>query len=211
MNLDSYIEAVLFSRGEATPIKQLEEIFGKTREEIEIGLSDLQQKLEGRGIRLSRFEDEVALTTASKAGELIEKLTREELTKDLGKAGLETLSIILYHGPVSRREIDYIRGVNSQFILRNLLIRGLIQKVPSEKDQRTFLYKATLELLSFLGLEKINDLPQFNEVRKEIEEQASKLAAHDKAESKEETEKKPSVPPAPPGVEPQEPIENPKS
>jgi segregation and condensation protein B len=75
--------------------------------------------------------------------------------KDLGKAGLETLSIILYQGPISRAEIDYIRGVNSNFILRNLLIRGLIERVENPHDQRSFLYKPTLELISYLGLSKI--------------------------------------------------------
>ncbi len=168
MELDQNIEAVLFFKGEAVSIKKLAQILEKTTEEIEVGLKVLEEKLKTRGIRLLTMEDEMALGTASKADELITKLTKEELSRDIGKAGLETLSIIIYRGPISRREVDYIRGVNSTFIIRNLLIRGLVEKVAAEKDQRSFLYKPTLELLSHLGIEKIEDLPEYTRVKEEI-------------------------------------------
>ncbi len=169
MTLDAYIEALLFFKGEALRIKKLSELLAKTPEEIEGGLRILEEKLLDRGIRLIRFEDEVTLGTASRASEMIEKISKEELSKDLGKAGLETLSIIIYRGPLSRREIDHIRGVNSQFIVRNLLIRGLIEKISSPKDERIFLYKPTLDLLAFLGVGKIEELPEFLRVREEID------------------------------------------
>ncbi|MDE1988476.1 MAG: SMC-Scp complex subunit ScpB, partial [Patescibacteria group bacterium] len=100
---------------------------------------------------------------------VIETLTREDLVKDLGKTGLETISIILYKGPISRAEIDYIRGARSNFILRNLLMRGLIEKVAKLDDNRAFLYKPSFELLSYLGLSKIEDAPEYAEVKKEFE------------------------------------------
>ncbi|MDD5050248.1 MAG: SMC-Scp complex subunit ScpB [Candidatus Pacebacteria bacterium] len=168
MELDATLEAVLFFKGEAVSIKKLSQILEKNPAEIQDGLRVLEEKLKTRGIRLLRIGDEVALGTASKADEIIEKLTKEELSRDIGRAGLETLSIIIYRGPIARREIDYIRGVNSTFILRNLLIRGLVEKVQAEKDQRSFLYKPTLELLSHLGLEKIEDLPEYTRVKEEI-------------------------------------------
>ena len=129
----------------------------------------LRGSLNERGITLIQLEDEVTLGTSKEASELIESLTKEELTKDIGKAGLETLSIILYQGPISRAELDYIRGVNSQFILRNLLVRGLIEKIDNPKDQRSFLYKPTLQLLSFIGISKIEDIPDFQSVKSDIE------------------------------------------
>ncbi len=170
MELDAYIESILFFKGESVSIKKLSEILGKTPDEIRTGLTILEEKLKDRGIRLLSIGDEVALGTAARADELIEKLTKEELSRDIGRAGLETLSIVIYRGPVSRREIDYIRGVNSAFILRNLLVRGLVEKVSSEKDQRSFLYKPTLDLLSHLGLEKLEDLPEYQRVRTEIQQ-----------------------------------------
>jgi len=169
MNLDAQIEAILFWKGEAISLKKLAAILKKTEEDIAIGVAELQKKLEGRGLQLIQKEDEVLLGTHNEMSPIIEGLVKEELVRDLGKAGLETLSIILYRGPVARRDIDYIRGVNSQFILRNLLIRGLVDKVANPEDQRTFLYKPTFELLAHMGLSSLEELPEFQQVRSEIE------------------------------------------
>jgi segregation and condensation protein B len=159
MQLDAQIESILFWKGEPLKVKKLSEILNISIEDTERALVQLKTKLEGRGVSLVRLEDEVSLGTAPDVSELIAKLTKEELVKDLGKAGLETLTIILYKGPVKRSEIDYIRGVNSQFILRNLLVRGLVERVVNPDDERTFLYKPTFDLLSHLGVASIADLP----------------------------------------------------
>jgi len=118
---------------------------------------------------LVELDGKVVLRSAPQYTETLEQLRKEELSRDLGKAGLETLSIILYRAPVTRAEVDYIRGVNSTFIIRNLLIRGLIEKTPNPNDARSFLYKPTFSLLSFLGISNINELPEYEDVRKEID------------------------------------------
>lgn len=169
MTLDVKIEAVLFWKAEPVTISRLSQIFGVTEDEIKTALSALDEKLRDRGVALLFKDDEVSMRSAPTAGSLIESLAKEELTRDLGKAGLETLSVILYQGPLSRREIDYVRGVNSNFILRNLLVRGLVEKIDNPKDQRSFLYRPTFELLSFLGISKVEDLPQYIGVRQEID------------------------------------------
>ncbi len=177
LSLESQIEALLFWKAEPVSIKKLALLLQKNTAEITTAVVNLQEQLKGRGLTLVQWEDEVTLGTPNEVSELIESLTKEELTKDLGKAGLETLSIILYQGPLSRADIDYIRGVNSQFILRNLLVRGLIKRVDNPQDQRSFLYKPTLELISFLGISKIADMPDFDAVRTDIEN--FKHATHD--------------------------------
>ncbi len=182
MQLEQHIEAILFWKGESVTIAWLAKALGATPEETEAGLGALETSLAQRGIRLIRFENEVALTTAAKLSPLIEKLTREELVRDLGRAGLETLSIILYRGPIARRDIDFIRGVNSQFIVRNLLVRGLIERVANPEDERSFLYKPTLDLLSHLGLEKLELLPEYEKVRAELEEWKKEEAKNESAE-----------------------------
>lgn len=169
MQLDAKIESVLFWKAEPVAFSRLAKIFSVTEEEIKKEVAVLEQKLLGRGLALVIKDDEICLRTASEAGTLIETLAKEELTRDLGKAGLETLSVILYQGPISRREIDYVRGVNSNFILRNLLVRGLVERVDNPKDQRSFLYRPTFDLLSYLGVSKIEDLPEYAPVKKEIE------------------------------------------
>lgn len=169
LSLESKIEALLFWKAETLSIKKIASILNKDIEEIKNAIKTLRESLRGRGITLIEWEEDVTLGTAKEVSELIETLNKEELSKDLGKAGLETLSIILYQGPISRVDIDYIRGVNSQFIVRNLLVRGLIEKVDNPLDQRSFLYKPSLQLLSYLGISKIEDMPDFESVRKDIE------------------------------------------
>lgn len=168
MNTDSYIEALLFWKGEAMSIRELEKALSKKEADVVAALLRLEEALAGRGLVLVRTETAVELRTAPEAGALIEALRKEELSKDLGKAGLETLSIVLYNSPITRAEIDYIRGVNSTFIVRNLLIRGLIEREQNKKDQRSFLYKPTFELLSFLGIRRIEDLPEYHAVEEEL-------------------------------------------
>ena len=167
--LDAQIEGILFWKGEPVRVKKLAQILSVAEKDILSSLEILKQKLEGRGMILVFKEDEVMLGTAPQMSVIMETLAKEELVKDLGKAGLETISIILYKGPISRAEIDYIRGVQSNFILRNLLVRGLIEKVTKPNDQRSFLYKPSFELLSYLGLSKIEDTPEYEGVKKEFE------------------------------------------
>ena len=168
MNLDQNIEAILFFRGESVTIKKLSEILEKTPEEIKEGIEALKNRLTNSALAVVTKDDEVMLVTRTEVAPLIEGLVKEELSRDLGKAGLETLSIVIYKGPISRREIDYIRGVNSQFILRNLLVRGLVEKIADEKDERRFLYKPTFELLQSLGVTNISELPEYTKVQEEL-------------------------------------------
>jgi segregation and condensation protein B len=174
MELTKQIEAILFWKAEPISIKRLASILNTEENQIKTAISTLEQELSGRGITVITNEDEVTLGTNKNLSSLIENITKEELSRDLGKAGLETLSIILYQGPISRADIDYVRGVNSQFILRALLVRGLVERIDNPKDARSFLYKPTIQLLSHLGISKVSDLPDFQIVKEEIEKAKNK-------------------------------------
>ena len=158
-----------------------------SEDEVQQGLKALEEALEGgsRGIVLIRNTDEVTLSTAPQMGSIIEALLKEELVKDLGKAGLETLAIVLYRSPITRTEINYIRGVNSNYILRNLLVRGLIEK-DEHSTARSTVYKPTFELLSYMGVSKVEDLPEYGVVGGEVE--AFKHADKEEKENYEEDE-----------------------
>lgn len=168
MKLAGKIESILFWKAEPISIKRLSVLLGENEEAVKASLDELDVMLKERGIRLIRKDDGVAIGTAPEASSLIEKLSKEEFSRDIGKAGLETLSIILFYGPIARRDIDYIRGVNSTFIIRNLLIRGLVERLEDERDQRVFLYKPTFDLLMHLGISKVEDLPDYHSVREEF-------------------------------------------
>ncbi len=174
MNLSAQLEAILFWKAEPVSFKKLATLLSTegaklSESDIKVGLLELENTLKGHGLTLVQTDSEVMLGTSKELSPLIEQLTKEELSRDLGKAGLETLSIVLYQGPISRADIDYIRGVNSQFILRNLLIRGLVERIDNPKDARSFLYKTTLDLLAHLGVSKIEELPEYDKVRADIE------------------------------------------
>lgn len=165
MGLDALIEAILFFKGEPVPLSMLAQITHEPEEHIERSLIALEGKLQGRGIVLIRHDATAMLATAPASAQTIELMLKEELSRDLSKAALETLTIILYRGPISRPQIDYIRGVNSQFILRALLVRGLIEKTTDPKNARTVLYQTTIELMGHLGIAHIADLPEYENAR----------------------------------------------
>ena len=163
--IEQKIEAYLFWKGEPITIKNLCKVLDADSEMVEEGLALLNERSsQDSGIVLIRYDDMVTLGTHPDVNEFIENMIKDDLQKDLGKSALETLAIILYQGPVKRSDIDYVRGVNSQFILRNLLMRGLVTRVDDPSDERAFLYRPSLELLAFLGITDIKQLPDFEEV-----------------------------------------------
>lgn len=168
MPLEAQIEAVLFWRAEPIALAKLAQILNKKEAEILASLETLEKNLENRGVSLIKKDDEVTLGTNPEVSSLIEKLAKEELSRDLGRASLETLTTILYKQPVSRAEIDYIRGVNSSFILRHLMVRGLIERIANPQDARSFLYRPTFDLLQHLGLTKLEDLPDHDALAKQL-------------------------------------------
>ena len=168
MDLEQKIEAMLFFKGEPISRKKIAEFLGAGQVEVNEALEKLKENLKGRGIVLLEKENEITLGTAPELSSLMEKLQKEELNKELSKASLETLSIILYNNGVNRSEIDYIRGVNSSFILRALCVRGLVEKSVDPKDSRRFIYRPTFELFSFMGVKSAEELPDYKQVNSSI-------------------------------------------
>jgi segregation and condensation protein B len=164
------IEAVLFWRGEPISGKRLAEILKVGQTDLNTAIEELKIKLTDRGITIIEKENELTLGTAPAFGELIATLEKEELNKQLSKASLETLSIILYKNGASRAEIDYIRGVNSNFILRALSVRGLVERAEDPSDARRYIYKPTFELLQFMGIKSVEELPEFELTNKGLAE-----------------------------------------
>lgn len=175
MNLEQKIESILFYTGEDMSIAELANLCECSDQEIRESLTRLFQHLKERGINLLSNGDKVALGTHPETAELIKKVKKEELAKPLGKAGLETLAVILYRGPVQKSQIDYIRGVNSAAILRNLQVRGLIEKMKTPHTPRV-LYRATNDSLRHLGITHVNQLPRYevaNTTLKKFEEDSN--------------------------------------
>ena len=175
--LESKIESILFFKNEPVSVKELAKLLDADLAEVKGSLENLQNFYKDRGIVVVTDGEYFNFGTHPDTSEFIEKLQKEELSAELGRAGLETLTVILYKGPISRREIDHIRGVNSSFIIRTLLIRGLIERAEGVSGDRSYSYKATLKLLQHLGITRHEDLPEYGTALKKIEQFMKEIPA----------------------------------
>jgi segregation and condensation protein B len=166
--LSDRIEALLFTEGGSLSIKKLVQLLGCTEDELKKGLAELEEKRASTGIALVKTDTEVALTIAPAAAETIEKAFEREIGREIGDAGLEVLAIVLYRGPSTRSQIDYIRGVNTSTTIRSLSARGLLERIPNPNDAREYLYRATSELIAYLGVTEATKLPDYVKITNEL-------------------------------------------
>lgn len=160
IDLLNLLEALLFVAPGAVSPSQLATTLELPVKEIEDGLRALEERLSTRGVRLQWHMGRVQLTTAPEAALLVERFLGLEATSRLSRAALETLAIIAYQQPVTRPEIDSIRGVNSDGVLKSLLSKGLITEAGrAERPGRPILYATTSDFLGHFGLSSLSELP----------------------------------------------------
>lgn len=158
--LKASLEAVLFVAPIPVNLSQLASALDASEPEIEAGLKELAQDYQERGLRIQRHAGRIQLTTAPEVGETVERFLGLEINSHLSQAALEALSIVAYEQPVTRPQIDNIRGVNSDGVMRSLLHKGLIQDVGrAEGPGRPILYATTPEFLQQFGLNSIEEMP----------------------------------------------------
>ncbi|MBI3159456.1 MAG: SMC-Scp complex subunit ScpB [Chloroflexi bacterium] len=160
LNSLAKLEALLFvAPGPVLP-GQLAEALEISPRDLEKALEALEAEYAGRGLRLQRHRGRVQLTSAPEAAPLVERFLNLDATTRLSQAALETLAIIAYQQPVTRPQIDSIRGVNSDSVMKSLLSGGLIEESGrTEGPGRPILYSTTSEFLQHFGLAALKDLP----------------------------------------------------
>ncbi len=160
LSLEALVEGLLFVADGAVTVAQLAEALEVTPRAVENVLTALGDSYTGRGLSLQRHRDKVQLTTHPAAAERIERFLDLAATTALSKAALETLAIIAYQQPVTRPQIEAVRGVNSDSVIKNLLSKGLIEEAGrTEGPGRPTLYATTPEFLQHFGLPALTDLP----------------------------------------------------
>ena len=160
LTLAAKIEAMLFVSAEPVPVAQLATALDVNATVVERGLKELDESLLTRGLRLQRNAGRVQLTTAAELAALIELFLGLEATTHLSRAALETLAIIAYQQPCTRPQVDSIRGVNSDGMMKSLLSKGLVQESGrTDGPGRPILYSTTPEFLQHFGLGSIIELP----------------------------------------------------
>ncbi len=186
-SLTASLEALLFVSGEPLALDRLAKILGLNQDEIREVLSALSQKYmadESSGLLLIINGDEAALATKSEVSHAVETLTKSSMQESLSRAALEVLSIIAYRAPITRSEIEAIRGVNCSFTLRNLLLRSLIEREGNPDDSRGYIYRPSIRLLERLGLGSTRELPDYEELARD-----KRLSIHLSEAGVSETEK----------------------
>jgi len=154
------VESLLFVASSPVPVKQLAEAIGCDVQEIESALQALAQEYRQRGLRLQRHGDRLQLTTAPEMAAFIERFLGLSVTSSLSAAALETLSVIAYKQPITRPEIEAVRGVNSDGVLRTLVSKGLVEEVGRlETVGHPVLFGTTFEFLQYFGLGSLSELP----------------------------------------------------
>lgn len=161
--LKSIIESLLFISGEPVAISKLVKAASAPKPEVENALMMLQGEYSsaGRGFAIIKKDEEVQMVTNPANASFVNQFIKSEPQDTISRAALEVLSIIAYRSPISRAEIEAVRGVNCSFTLRSLLMRGLIERIENPKDTRGYLYKVSFEFLKKLGMSDIENLPDF--------------------------------------------------
>ncbi|HEX5430209.1 MAG TPA: SMC-Scp complex subunit ScpB [Patescibacteria group bacterium] len=167
--LKSQILSILFVASKPVSIKELTETFGMSESDIKEAVEEIVSENDTSGIILLAHNDRLQLASNPENSSQVKKFLSLELREKLTEAALETLAIILYKQPVSRAEIENIRGVNSQYSIRQLLIRGLIEKSSSAQDRRVQNYQTTHEFMQTLGITDMRKLPDFETLTQNIQ------------------------------------------
>lgn len=164
--LKAKIESILFVAARPLSIARLTEICGAKKDDISKALDEIAESYAsaGSGIRLVRHGDSVQMATSQETSDLVREFLKDETTGELTKPSLETLTIVAYRGPMTKAEIEQVRGVNCSLILRNLMMRGLVEAMGEHGNPLTQ-YRVTMDFLRFLGLSSVEELPEYDILR----------------------------------------------
>jgi segregation and condensation protein B len=181
----SSIESLLFLHGEPVSVDRLMKALSTSESGIEDGIATLTARYAASesGLSLVRNGRGVELVTRPENAAEVESMLVADREETLGKATMETLAVVAYRGPVTRASIDAVRGVNSSFALRNLLLRGLIERKANPLDAREFEYFPSFRLFELLGIGSVDELPEYGALCRDPRLLAREESVSEEAES----------------------------
>lgn len=167
MDIKSQIESLLFVSAKPMAVKDLAKVIGVKNQDIEKAGDELvaMYQQSDRGLRVIKDATQYQMVSSPDNAQLIQDFIKDETLGELSRPSLETLTIIAYRGPVTKIDLDRIRGVNCALILRNLLLRGLIDAKVDKQKNETY-YSVTLDFVRFLGINSIEELPEYERLNK---------------------------------------------
>ncbi|KMT21371.1 SMC-Scp complex subunit ScpB [Clostridium cylindrosporum] len=168
------IESLLFTFGEPLSYKNIGEILELDVRKVKKIISNMKREYEvpTRGLTIKEFNGKVQLSTKPEYGSYIKRLIKSDSRQNLSQAALETLALVAYKQPITKSEIDDIRGVRSDRAVTTLLERGLIKEAGRlEATGRPILYTTTDDFLKYFGFKSINELPELIEFNMDFVEE----------------------------------------
>ncbi len=164
--LTAQIESILFVANRPLSFKKLAEICGVRREEVAAAVAEMCEiyNKEGRGVRILHQGEDVQMSSSPESSKIVQDFLKDETTGELTKPSLETLTIVAYRGPITKPELEQIRGVNCSLILRNLMMRGLVEAI-GEHGRPDTKYRVSMDFLRFLGVAGVEELPDYEKLR----------------------------------------------
>ena len=168
MGLKSQIESLLFIAAKPLSVKELAGITGVEIKDIETAGDELEAayKESGNGVQIIKNDNKYQMVSSPENAKIIQEFIKDETTGELSRPSLEALTIIAYRGPISKMDLDRIRGVNCSLIVRNLLLRGLVEG-KFEKTKNETYYKVTFDFIRFLGVNDITELPDYKKLHED--------------------------------------------
>lgn len=162
MSLKATIESLLFISIRPLTAQKIADVTGRDAKEIAAALDALVQEsnTEERGMHIQKNGTKYQMVTAPHASAAVDQFLKDEVTSELTQPQLETLTVIAYRGPIAKTELELIRGVNCSLILRNLLMRGLIEE-KEDRQRMVQVYSVSFEFMRFLGITEVSQLPDF--------------------------------------------------
>lgn len=170
-NIQGQIEAILLASGDPVSGENLAKFLKIDQKKLQEEVGELEEKYQktNSGLALVRKKDQIQLVSSADFSAEVADFLQREINEKISQSAAEVLAIVAYRGPISRAEVDYIRGVNCGFLLRSLALRGLIDKKDNPLDSRSFVYEASLDFLKSLGISKLEELSDYAILKKKGE------------------------------------------
>lgn len=164
--LEAKIEALLAVSPRPLSIKKIAELTGMAKEDVRHAAGNLADRLKtvGSGVVIVHVDDELRMASSPDVSDVVEAFVKDETTGELTRPQLETLTVIAYRGPVSKAELEQIRGVNCTMILRNLMMRGLVDEAAADGIAQ---YAVSMEFMRHLGAGSVSELPDYDNLRRD--------------------------------------------
>lgn len=190
--LHKQLESLLFIAGKPLSVKKLSELVGASAKETEKALEEIllrYEQNEESGLQIMRAGQQYQMATKPDFSKLVETFVASEQTGELTKPSLETLTIVAYRGPITKADLEQIRGVNCSLILRNLLIKGLVE-ASFDRSSKMTVYQITLPFMEFLGMTRQEQLPNYETLHNDERLQALFAQQEERAVNAKQDEKK---------------------